>query len=192
MFRRDPHILFPHDRILRYTFIPLVPKAITPNMITIFRIALTPFVLWLLFVGNFQIGTPLFLFAAFTDALDGSLARLRNQVTNWGTFFDPIADKILIGSVVLLVVIQYVNVILGLMIVIVEAFIVIGGLVRRHNGEVISANIFGKIKMVLQVVGISLLLIALWMGVDLFMPISVGVLALGLIFAIISLFTYGL
>src|SRR3989338_2143389 len=113
MLHRDPSKLFPHDYVMRYTFVPLVPRFITPNMITVFRMVLVPFILYFLFYDNFQIGVPLFLFAAFTDALDGSVARLRHQVTEWGTFYDPFADKLLVGSVVILVVMQHINPIFG-------------------------------------------------------------------------------
>lgn len=192
MFERDPQKLFPHDYVMRYTFIPLVPSFVTPNMLTMLRIVLTPVVLWFLYLGNFEMGTPLFLFVAFTDALDGSLARLRNQITEWGTFYDPIADKIFIGSIVLLVVVQHLNVIFGLLIVLMEAIVVIMGYLRKRSGRVTSANIFGKTKMFLQVLGVFMLLIALWLGLDLFIPLSIGTLSLAIVFAVVSLFAYGL
>lgn len=192
MFERDPHKLFPHDHVMRYSFVPLVPRFITPNMVTMFRIVCTPIVLWLLYLESYSIGVPFFVLVAFTDALDGSLARIRNQVTEWGTFYDPLADKILIGSVVLLVVVQHVNIIFGLFIVLVEVLIVLGGVLRKKGGKIVSANVFGKTKMILQVLGVTLLLLALWMGFDLFIPVSVGTLSLAIVFAVISLFTYGL
>lgn len=192
MFERDPHKLFPHDHVLRWTIIPLIPNFITPNMVTMFRIVMTPVVLWFLYTSQFQVGVPLFLFVAFTDAIDGSLARFRQQVTDWGTFYDPLADKVLIGSVVLLVVIAHVNVLFGLLIVSVEASLLIGGYVRKCQGKLIGSNLFGKTKMFLQVTGVFMLLIALWAGFDLFIPISVGTLSLAIVFAVISLFTYGL
>lgn len=192
MLERDPHKLFPHDHVMRYTFVPLVPNFVTPNMVTLFRIVCTPFVLWFLYTEQYSIGVPFFVLLAFSDALDGSLARIRNKITNWGTFYDPLADKVLIGSVVLLVVVKHVNVIFGLIIVIVEASIMLGGYFRKINGKVTSANIFGKTKMVLQVIGVTLLLLAIWIGFDLFIPVSIGTLSLAIIFAVISLFTYGL
>lgn len=192
MLQRDPHKLFPHDHVLRYTIIPFIPCFITPNMVTMFRIVMTPVVLWFLYTNQFQVGVPLFLFVAFTDAIDGTLARLRNQVTEWGTFYDPLADKVLIGSVVLLVVVQHVNVIFGLLIVSVEAVLLIGGYIRKRQGKPIGSNLFGKTKMFLQVTGVLMLLIALWAGFDLFIPLSVGTLSLAVVFAVISLFTYGL
>ncbi len=192
MLERDPHKLFPHDHVMKYTFVPLVPSFVTPNMVTIFRIMITPFVLVFLYLEHFSIGVPLFLLLAFTDVLDGSLARLRKQITDWGTFYDPVADKILIGSVVLLVVVKHVNVIFGLLIVVIEAALTLGGMLRKTGGKVTSANIFGKTKMVLQVIGVTFLLIAIWSGFNLFIPVSVGTLSLAIVFAVISLFTYGI
>ncbi len=192
MKERDPHKLYPHDHIIRYTFLPLIPKSITPNMVTIFRMICTPFVLYFLYTEQFSIGIPFFLFVAFTDAIDGSLARVRKQVTDWGTFYDPVADKVLIGLVVLLVVVQHVNLFFGLIIVMLELLLLAGGYVQKKHGKIPSANVFGKTKMVLQVSGVLMLLIALWAGFDLFIPVSIGTLSLAIVFAVISLFTYGI
>jgi CDP-diacylglycerol---glycerol-3-phosphate 3-phosphatidyltransferase len=177
---------------MRYTFIPLIPRAITPNMITVFRMICTPFVLYFLAISRFDIGVPLFFFVAFTDAIDGSLARLRNQITDWGTFYDPIADKLLISSTVLLIVAQHINLMFALVIIFIEVLIVLGGYIRKRQGKVTSANVFGKTKMLLQVAGMTFLLVALWAGFDLFIPVSIGTLALAIVFAVISLFTYGI
>ena len=136
MFERNPQKLFPHDHLMRYTVIPLIPTFITPNMVTVFRMVMTPVVLWFLYLEQFTIGVPLFLFVAFTDALDGSLARLRNQITQWGTFYDPLADKILISAVILLVVVQHVNVIFGVLILGIEALLLIGGCIKKMNGKI--------------------------------------------------------
>ena len=192
MESRDPTKLFPHDYLMRYTFDAIIPRFITPNMVTIFRMLCTPIVLWLLYTENYSVGVPFFLFVALTDAIDGSMARLRHQITHWGTFYDPVADKLLISSVVVLVVVKYVNVIFAGIIILPELLIVIGGLMHRRQGLVTSANIYGKTKMFLQVMGVVFLLIALWAGFDLFIPVSVGTLSLAIVFAIISLFTYGL
>lgn len=189
---RDPTKLFPHDHIMRYTFNALIPRFITPNMVTVFRMICTPLVLWFLYTEQYSIGVPFFLFVAFTDAIDGSMARLRHQITDWGTFYDPVADKLLISSVVLLVVAKHVNIIFAGIIILLELLIITGGLFHKHNGRVTSANIFGKTKMFLQVLGVVFLLIALWAGFDLFIPVSVGTFSLAIVFAVISLFTYGL
>ncbi|MEK7452133.1 MAG: CDP-alcohol phosphatidyltransferase family protein [Patescibacteria group bacterium] len=177
---------------MRYTIVPFVPKWITPNMVTIFRFITIPFILWALFFEKYSIGVPLFFFSAFTDALDGSLARLRNQITEWGTFYDPVADKMLIGSVILLVVIKHSNPILGGLIIFIDVLILFGGYYRKRKGKVMGANVFGKTKMFFQVLGVSLLLVALWAGYDFFIPLSTGTLALAVVLAVISLFTYGI
>lgn len=192
MSHRDPHKLFPHDYIMRYTVIPLIPKWITPNIVTVFRILLIPVVMWFLYIENFAVGVPLFLFAAFTDILDGSLARLRKQITDWGTFYDPLADKLLIGMVVMLIVVKHVNVIFGLVIIIIEALIILGGYIRKSRGTLNGSNILGKTKMFFQVLGVTFLLISLWAGMSLFIPISIGTLSLAIVLAVISLFSYGI
>lgn len=192
MLHRDPSKLFPHDYLMRYLFVPLVPKWVTPNMITILRMMLVPFILHYLFFNQYNIGVPLFLFAAFTDALDGSVARLRHQITEWGTFYDPLADKLLVGSVIILVVMQHINPIFGALILFVDSVIMIGGCIRRKRGKPMGSNIFGKTKMFFQILGISLLLTALWAGFDLFIPFSIGTFSLAIVLAVISLFTYGI
>lgn len=189
---RNPYKLYPHDYLFKYTVVPLLPHWVTPNMVTILRFLLIPVVLWFLFTEQYTIGMPLFVFAALTDALDGSIARLRKQITHWGTFYDPVADKLLIGSVVLLVVVQHVHIAFALVIVGLEVLIIMGGFYRRSKGQLKGANIFGKTKMVLQVVGVSLLLLAIWFGLDPIIPVSVGTLSVAIVFAVISLFTYGL
>jgi len=190
---RDPYKLYWYDYVAKYTAVPLVPHFVKPNHITVFRFIATPFVVLFLITGNYAVGVPLFLFVAATDALDGSVARLRRQITQWGTFYDPVADKILIGSVVLIIVMKHINVWFGLIILAIEMLIALGGFLRRKKaGIVTSANMYGKIKMFFQVAGVTILLFAVWLGIDLFIPISVGTLSLGIVFAIISLYTYSL
>lgn len=189
---RDPAKLFPHDYLFKYTLVPLVPHLVTPNMITVLRFVLTPLLLYVLWTENYALGVPFFIALAISDALDGSLARLRHKITEWGTFYDPVADKLLIGSLVLLIVVQHIGIAFGIVIVGLELLIILGGYYRRMRGHVKGANIFGKTKMVLQVIGVSWLLLALWLGIDLFIPFSVGTLSMAIVFAVISLFTYGL
>jgi len=189
---RDPYRLFPHDHLMKYTVLPLIPKFLTPNHFTILRLIMTPFVLWFLITEQYSIGVPLFLAAAFTDAIDGSLARVRKQITAWGTIADPVADKMLIGLAVLLFVIKYLSLYFGLLILFFELLIVTGGLIRKYQGHLVSANIFGKIKMVLQVFGVLFLFVSLWMDIDLFRSVSFGTLTLAILFAILSLLSYGL
>ena len=182
---------FPQDRLFAKTFLRLIPKSVHPNHLTILRFLMTPFVLYVLWLEHWPLALVLFLFTAFTDALDGSLARVRKQITMWGTIADPIADKILIASVVVLFVAREVNIWFSLIIVAMEAAIVLGAYRRnRKTGNIISANGYGKIKMTLQVIGVVLLLTAKLAGLELFVPFAMGTLGLAIAFAIVSFFTY--
>lgn len=178
-----------HDRLLAKTILPLFPSFVKPNHITAFRFLATPFVIWLMYQENYIWGIPIFLLVAFTDALDGSLARTRREITAWGTLYDPLADKLLIGSVVALIVIQKVNFYLGLIIIILEVLLIGGGWYYKRKGIIKSANRWGKTKMILQVLGVLILLFALAFGIDIFITVSFSVLALAIVFAIISLIT---
>lgn len=72
------------------------------NCLTLFRLALLPFIIWLLFIPEDWAGlTALGLYAvgSITDWLDGYVARKYNQITEFGTFLDPISDKIYVASI---------------------------------------------------------------------------------------------
>ncbi len=172
--------------------LPFIPKWVTPNMVTIFRFLLIPFVVWRIYLGDYATGLPLFVFAAFTDVIDGSVARLRNQVTTWGTFYDPLADKLLIAPVALLVVTRHASFDLALVMALFEILIGIGAVVWRRRGQQVSANNYGKTKMVLQVVGVSLLIISVLFSVPLAANLGVLLLFASIGCAVVSLFTYGI
>ncbi len=142
-----------------------------PNKLTIFRILLVPIMLILSFC-NFQ-GEPiimcvplnvwlvniLFIIASLTDKLDGYLARKNNQVTDFGKFLDPIADKIVvISAMIILVGMQKLPTWIPI-IVIFREFLVSGYrlIAVQKNGKVIAANVWGKIKTATQMISIILL-----------------------------------
>lgn len=177
------------DRVLMHTVVRCIPKSVRPNHITVARMLMTPLVVILLVYEKYSVGVPLFLFVAFTDALDGSLARIRRQITEWGIVFDPIADKLFIGSVLFIIVLQHINFAVGIALLGVEIVMVIGGWWYKSRGKIEPANVWGKVKMVAEVTGILFLLIALWSGIDLFVGISTGTLALALVVAIVSIFS---
>jgi CDP-diacylglycerol--glycerol-3-phosphate 3-phosphatidyltransferase len=182
--------LYPHDRLLAWSLVPLTPRFIRPNHLTILRILLIPFVLGALWWESWTLALALFLFAAITDAWDGSLARLRKQITLWGTMADPVADKLLIGSVVILFVAREVNVIFAVTIIIIELMLVFGAYIRKRQGRFSSANNYGKLKMFLQVLGVALLLVAKLFGAETAVPFAIGTLSLAILLAIVSLITY--
>ncbi|MEI7512178.1 MAG: CDP-alcohol phosphatidyltransferase family protein [Candidatus Uhrbacteria bacterium] len=183
-------VLAPHDRFMGAVFVRWLPRFLRPNHFTVLRIILTPFVLGLLWTKHWPAALALFLFAALTDAIDGSMARLRKQITLWGTMADPVADKLLIGSAVIVFVAREVNMSFAVVMVLVELLIIAGALYRRRQGRYASANHYGKIKMLLQVIGVALLILAKLAGLHLVAPFGVGVLSLAIVFAVLSLLTY--
>ena len=114
-----------------------------------------------------------FVLASFTDYLDGHLARKNNQVTDLGKFLDPVADKLLINSLVIFLIAPsifapyipgYLNQVgfnMWCAIILVARDIVVDALrfIAASKGKVISANIFGKLKTVLEMVAIGVVLL---------------------------------
>lgn len=183
---------YPHDRFLAATLLKLVPKETTPNQITVARMFMTPMVLWLLYEGRYELATPLFLVTALTDMLDGSLARTRNQVTEWGILWDPIADKLLIGSVAVLLLARHFSPSLAAIILGLEAAFLAGGWYRAAQGEIVAANWWGKLKMLSQTLGVTLFLLFLQTGVGALATASYAVFGAACVLAVVSLFRHGL
>lgn len=179
------------DKILAKTILPLIPRFVTPNAITWFRFITLPFVAYLLWAENYKLGLVLFFLSAFSDAVDGSLARTRGQVSDWGKTFDPLADKILIGIASLVLVTRYINIFLALTIVVIEAFLIAGAYYRKQVQNVpIQAEVSGKIKMVLQSLGVGAILFAVVFKLPAFFIVAMYLLYLSIVFAIISLVVY--
>ncbi len=182
--------LFPHDPVMRAIFLPWLPKWITPNRLTVTRFILTPAVLFFLWQGRWLLTFFLFLFAAFTDALDGSVARLRKQITMWGTVADPIADKILIGSVAVVFVAKVIGLWLAVILLACEVLVIAGVLYRRWKGKISSANVYGKTKMLLQVVGVTFLLIGQISSGPGWTTPAIACFLISFLFAFLSFITY--
>ncbi|MCF6276658.1 MAG: CDP-alcohol phosphatidyltransferase family protein [Candidatus Magasanikbacteria bacterium] len=182
----------PHDKFLYRVFMKKWPKTWTPNKITAFRVLITPIVFYFIMMQMYEIGMVAFLFAAFTDALDGSLARSRNQITKFGMMFDPLADKLLIGSIVLLLVFKYFNPILGFSLLGIEIIFILSALFARVKFKTVKmANIWGKIKMVLQVVAVFATLSAILLDAPNLFTIAAWTFGIAIGFAIVSLFAHG-
>lgn len=135
-----------------------------PNKLTLLRIILVPFFIIAMLVNfpfHYLVAGCIFGIASVTDTLDGKIARSRNLVTDFGKFADPLADKIL----VLTALVCFLQVgLLGsfgaipVIIVLFREFAVSGiRLVAASSGKVVAANIWGKIKTVSQMVGISVI-----------------------------------
>jgi cardiolipin synthase len=79
----------------------LNPLASAPNLLTLLRICLAPFLIAAILENRFKVGFILFVAAGLTDALDGLLARLLKQRTVLGQYLDPVADKLLLSTLFL-------------------------------------------------------------------------------------------
>ncbi len=180
-----------HDRLFAKTVLKLVPQSVTPNEITFFRLVSTPVVVVLAVMESYPLALFFFLVLAFSDAVDGSLARVRNQVTSWGKAFDPIADKILVGSLVIVLVMQQLSVGLALGILSLELLFLVFGYWKIKSGVEVQANLWGKIKMLLQVIGVALLLVELITGFPGLFHISAQTFYLAIVFAVVSLLAAG-
>ncbi|MFA5841819.1 MAG: CDP-alcohol phosphatidyltransferase family protein [Candidatus Paceibacterota bacterium] len=179
------------DKILRQTLLLIIPKWVTPNIVTWFRFATIPFVIYLFVQESYVYGLILFAISAFSDAVDGSLARTRNQVSDWGKMYDPFADKLLIGAAALILVSRFLNIYLAGTIVGIEFFLIVSAFYRkRFQGKPIEAEFSGKIKMVLQSLAVVSILIAASFQLPAFLTIAAYLLYLAVIFAIISLVVY--
>ena len=139
------------------------PNVNLPNLLTLSRILLIPvFVLlfWTPTPGRSLAAAVVFVIAAVTDLLDGYLARRRSQVTKLGRLLDPIADKLLVLSgLILLVQLQRVAAVVAILIIAREVAVTGVRAIAASQGIVLSAETIGKYKMVAQVVAIVLLIL---------------------------------
>lgn len=139
-----------------------------PNKLTIFRMILVPIMVIIPFLGikTEVLGIPLtyiiidfiFIIASITDKLDGYLARKNNQVTTFGKFLDPLADKILVLAAMMMLVEMAKLPAWIPIIVLAREFIVSGYrlVAVEKGGKVIAASKWGKLKTVTQMIAIIL------------------------------------
>lgn len=148
-----------------------------PNKITTFRmvlvvalvtILLLPFESGMVFDGSpltwkYLIAFIIFIVASISDYFDGHLARKNNQVTTYGKFMDPIADKLLINSSFIILAIQGPVCIPAIVVIIMVArdiFVDALRMISVQKGIVISASILGKVKTVSQMIALSFVFLA--------------------------------
>ncbi len=146
-----------------------------PNKITVSRILMIPIFLIVMvvdfnwgeieFLGSTMpmthfVGALIFIIAATTDWIDGYLARKYNLVTNLGKFLDPLADKLLV-SAALIVLVELGFAASWIVIIIISREFAVTGLrlILAGEGEVVAANMLGKIKTWMQIIAISALLL---------------------------------
>ncbi|WP_333859174.1 CDP-diacylglycerol--glycerol-3-phosphate 3-phosphatidyltransferase [Clostridium sp.] len=136
------------------------------NKLTIIRILLIPFFLIFITLEGFPYGKfiaiVIFILASITDKLDGYIARSRNQITRFGKFMDPLADKLLVTAALISLVEYHIVPTWVAMIIIAREFAVTGlRAVAAADGIVIAASPWGKVKTVTQIVAIIFALVNL-------------------------------
>lgn len=137
----------------------------TPNKLTLLRVLMIPLyiaaMLLLPFPWNALIGAAIYAIASATDAIDGHLARKNNQITDFGKFLDPLADKMLV--ITALVLLQHFGMIPPIFTVIIIARELMVTSIRliaaSSAGKVIAAGWMGKAKTVTQMVATLLLMV---------------------------------
>ncbi|MBQ1534840.1 MAG: CDP-diacylglycerol--glycerol-3-phosphate 3-phosphatidyltransferase, partial [Erysipelotrichaceae bacterium] len=151
-----------------------------PNKLTLFRIFLVPVLclIWLfpyqeagIEIGYFTIGNitlpylnlivlGIFALASITDYLDGNIARKKNMVTTFGKFADPIADKLLVNMMLLILSYKHMIPLVCCIMMILRDIVVDGcRMIAAQKGVVVSAGILGKLKTALQMVTIIIILL---------------------------------
>lgn len=131
-----------------------------PNKLTILRVLLVPvFMAELLLGGSKWIGLAIFVVASLTDLADGKIARKYNLVTNFGKFADPLADKLLVTSAMLIFV-EWGQLPSWLVMVVIAREFAVSGLrmIAASKGTVMAAGWSGKIKTASTMIAIVLML----------------------------------
>jgi CDP-diacylglycerol--glycerol-3-phosphate 3-phosphatidyltransferase len=137
-----------------------------PNLLTLARILLIPVFLVVYFLprpGTYMIAAVLFGLAAFTDWLDGYLARRLNQTTPFGAFLDPVADKLIVVCALVVLVAHHANLWLTIpALIIIGREIVISALrewmAEMNRSGSVSVAWFGRVKTTFQMISIAVLL----------------------------------
>lgn len=133
------------------------------NKLTMLRIILVPVFLVFIAVKDIPYGTfiatIIFVIASVTDQLDGYIARNRNQITTFGKFMDPLADKLLVTAALISLVELKIIPAWAAVVIIAREFAVSGlRTIAASEGKVIAASIWGKVKTVTQIIAILLCL----------------------------------
>ncbi len=128
------------------------------NSLTLTRILAAPLIVLLLYFPNrmtTSLATLIFILASLTDMFDGIVARYQNTITSLGKFLDPLADKLLIGSVLIMLV-ELGWVPGWIVVVIIGRELAVTGMraVAAEKGEVVAADRYGKLKTVFQCIAL--------------------------------------
>lgn len=175
------------DKVVARLCLWAFPCRVRPNHLTVLRLVLIPVVLVLLHLDLRWWAFGVFLAAMCTDFIDGAMARLRDQITIFGTYADPIADKLLVAAVLAWVGHSYLVVQIMLALIAVELVLTaIGARILLRTKTLRPANTFGKLKMIVQSVALVLFLIAGILDLETLRTVSLYLLWLALALLLVS------
>ena len=135
----------------------------TPNKLTMLRLILVPFYAFFLLMPSiphhFLIAFIIFAAAAYTDHLDGKIARKKNVITDFGKFADPLADKVMIvAALACFIQLDITNAVVLIIIVTREFAVTSVRLAAADKGKVVAANKWGKAKTISQIVSVLVIM----------------------------------
>jgi len=132
-----------------------------PNCITLLRIMLIPVFCFFIYNERYFAAAVVFLIAGLTDIFDGYMARKLNKITSWGKLLDPVGDKIMQLSVLLILTVQHIIPVFILYIVAIkELLMIIGGiLIYRSKNLIVTSNWYGKAATLIFYIAVTVIVL---------------------------------
>lgn len=160
-----------------------------PNILTTIRLLLIPVIFYFALQGNYILAVIFLTISGITDVLDGYIARKFNFITDFGTLFDPLADKLTQISTLIVLVIQQIIPIWILIVVIVKEVLMIAGAAFLYDkNTIVGSRWYGKAATVVFYIAILISMIDKQFSLNLYFDIYLYYIALAL--TIFALFMY--
>ena len=163
------------------------------NILTAIRFGMVPFFAYYLYVQQYVIAAVIFVAAGLTDVLDGYVARKLGEVTKWGKLADPLADKLMQITALIMLTIHKLIPGIFLMIMLVRELCMVGGSIKLYKKEhfVVSANWYGKFATVVFYIAIMITLLFKIFNIngtipDVIVIVSIFVTLIAMVFAFIK------
>lgn len=161
-----------------------------PNIITIIRILLVPFLVSQLVIKNYVMAFAILIFSAISDVLDGFIARKFNLVTKLGTVLDPVADKLMQFTVfTFLAVYKLIPVLLVVLLFVKEITMAVGTVILLKRKVVIKANVTGKTATVIFYTTVFVVFLLNWLDytqIDMVATVLAGIAVISAFYAMAS------
>lgn len=132
-----------------------------PNILTVIRLLLIPSFAYFLYIESYRIAVLLFVLSGITDILDGYIARKYNLITSWGKLADPLADKLMqITALIILTIQGNIPTFILIIVILKELLMGIGSiLLLKKEKYVVSANWYGKLATVVFFIAIIMIML---------------------------------